>query len=142
MSVTVKSATPILFVRDVEAAARFYADTLGFAIDFLHGEPPFYGAVSRGGARLHLRHVDQPNFAMLATTEPSLIAALIEVAGIGALFDELARRGATIAQAPVRHAWGGTDFHVGDPDGNVIAFVEYRREAGRVAPESQTATTN
>ena len=58
--------TPILFVRDVEAAARFYAGVLGFKIDFLHGDPPFYGAVSRDGVVLHLRHVDQPNFAELA----------------------------------------------------------------------------
>jgi hypothetical protein len=26
---------------------------------------------------------------------------------------------------PTRQPWGGTDFHVRDPDGNVIAFVTY-----------------
>ena len=62
-------AIPILFVRDVAASAAFYRDTLGFAIDFLYGEPPFYGAVSRGEACLHLRCVHEPNFAALAARE-------------------------------------------------------------------------
>jgi catechol 2,3-dioxygenase-like lactoylglutathione lyase family enzyme len=122
----VKAITPILFVRDVVAAARFYADKLGFAVDFIHGSPPFYAAVVRDAACLHLRFVHRPNFADLAAVEPSLILATIEVANVVAAYDELAARGAPFAQGLVEHDWGGTDFHVRDPDGNVIAFVAYR----------------
>jgi catechol 2,3-dioxygenase-like lactoylglutathione lyase family enzyme len=118
-------AIPILFVRDVTASAGFFRDRLGFAIDFLHGEPPFYGAVSRDGACLHLRHVGRPNFAELAAREPSLILATIEVTDLGALFEEIRARGAEVAQVPTRQVWGGTDFHVRDPDGNVISFVAF-----------------
>jgi uncharacterized glyoxalase superfamily protein PhnB len=127
VTVELRSAIPILFVRDVEAAARFYAETLGFAIDFVHGDPGFYAAVSRGGARLHLRHVDQPSFADLAAREQSLVAALIEVTDARALHAELAARGADIAQPPTEQGWRGTDFHVRDPDGNVLAFVAFAR---------------
>ncbi|MGH1558428.1 hypothetical protein ACRAWD_13100 [Caulobacter segnis] len=42
-----------------------------------HGAPVFYGAVSRDGACLHLRHVGAPNFAELAAREPFLILATI-----------------------------------------------------------------
>jgi hypothetical protein len=28
--------------------------------------------------------------------------------------------------AGVQPTWGGTDFHVRDPDGNVVSFVEFR----------------
>src|SRR6185503_15807654 len=35
--VRLRSATPILFVRDVAAAAEFYRSRLGFEVDFLHG---------------------------------------------------------------------------------------------------------
>src|SRR5262245_39498990 len=48
-----KTAIPVIFVRNVTASAHFYRDKLGFQIDFLHGLPPFYGAVSRDGAVLH-----------------------------------------------------------------------------------------
>jgi uncharacterized glyoxalase superfamily protein PhnB len=119
-------AIPILFVGNVERAADFYRDALGFAVDFLHGKPAFYGAVSRDGACLHLRHVHAPNFAELSAREPSLILATIATANVKALFDEIAKRGAPVVQTLTRQPWGGIDFHVRDPDGNVISFVEYR----------------
>ena len=121
------AAVPILFVRDVTAAAAFYRDRLGFAVDFLHGEPPFYGAVSRDQARLHLRHVHRPSFfPELAREEDSLILATLEVSDVKALHAEFAAAGAPFAQPLTKQAWGGLDFHVRDPDGNVISFVEYR----------------
>ena len=120
-----KPAVPILFVRDVPRSAAFFKDKLGFGIDFLHGEPPFYGAVSRGEACLHLRCVHAPNFAEIAAREVSLILATIEVSDHRALFDEFSGRGVEFAQTPTRQDWGGTDFHVRDPDGNVISFVTY-----------------
>ncbi len=123
--IALTSAVPILFVRDVPASAAFYRDTLGFTIDFLYGTKPFYGAVSRGGVCLHLRFVRQPNFVELAAREVSLILASIEVSDVHALFAEFQARGAAFAQAPTRQDWGGTDFHVRDPDGNVISFVTY-----------------
>lgn len=117
--------TPILFVRDVAMAAGFYHGKLGFRTDFLHGNPPFYGAVSRDGACLHLRFVQHPNFAALAEREASLILATIEVSNVKALFAEYEGRGVDFAQPLVRQAWGGLDFQVRDPDGNRISFAEY-----------------
>jgi len=35
-------------------------------------------------------------------------------------------RNVDFAQRLVRQAWGGLDFHVRDPDGNVISFVQHR----------------
>lgn len=123
---TFVSAVPILFVRDVRKAATFYSDKLAFQVDFLHGNPPFYGSVSRDRACLHLRFVHEPNFAALAAREGSLILATIEVRNVKALFEEYERRGVEFAQRLVRQAWGGIDFHVRDVDGNVISFVQYR----------------
>src|SRR4051812_14103960 len=80
-------AVPILFVGDVAEAARFYAERLGFAVDFLHGKPPFYASVSRGRACLHLRFVHRTNFAELAARETSLILASIEVTNVKTLFE-------------------------------------------------------
>ncbi len=128
---TLLGAVPILFVRDVAAAAAFYEVKLGFRIDFLHGKPPFYGSVSRDRSCLHLRFVHQTNFAELATREGSLILATIEVANVKALFQEYEGRSVDFAQRLVRQAWGGLDFHVRDPDGNVISFVQYREPAGQ-----------
>jgi uncharacterized glyoxalase superfamily protein PhnB len=122
---TLRSIVPILFVKDVPASAAFFRETLGFAIDFLHGEPPFYGAVSRDSVCIHLRCVHQPNFSDLAAREVSLILASIEVADVHALFKEFGDRGADMPQPPTKQSWGGTDFHVRDLDGNVFSFVTF-----------------
>ena len=90
---------PILFVRDVTASAAFYREGCGFEIDFLHGDPPSYGAISRGDARLHLRFVRHPNFTDLAAREASLILATIEVSDVEGLFQELTQRGACSPRA-------------------------------------------
>jgi uncharacterized glyoxalase superfamily protein PhnB len=121
-----KSVVPILFVRDVAASAAFFEKTLGFGIDFLHGLPAFYGAVSRDGVCLHLRLVHQPYFARAAASEKSLILASIEVSNVQALFEEFKARNVDFAQPLMKQAWGGTDFHVRDPDGNVFSFVAFR----------------
>lgn len=120
-----KKVIPILFVRDVRQSATFFQAQLGFAIDFLHGSPPFYGAVSRDGVCLHLRFVRRPFFASAAALEKSLILASIEVDNVQGLFEEFKARGVEFAQKLKKQAWGGTDFQVRDPDGNVVSFVTY-----------------
>ncbi len=125
------AAVPILFVRDVTATARFYEERLGFQIDFLHGRPPFYGSVSRDRACLHLRFVHETNFSELAAREGSLILATIAVANVKALFHEYEARGVVFAQGLARQPWGGLDFHVRDPEGNVISFVQFRRAVAK-----------
>ncbi len=120
-----KNVIPILLVRNVEICAAFFQQKLGFEIDFLHGLPPFYGAVSRDGVCLHIRYVHQPFFAQAAAQEKSLICASIEVSHVHDLFEEFKARGVEFAQTLTKQAWGGTDFQVRDPDGNVISFVTY-----------------
>jgi catechol 2,3-dioxygenase-like lactoylglutathione lyase family enzyme len=120
-----KKVTPILLVRDVKTCAAFFQQKLGFDIDFLHGLPPFYGAVSRDGVGLHLRYVQRPFFAQAAVHEKSLICASIEVSNVQGLFAEFKAQGVEFAQTLTKQAWGGTDFQVRDPDGNVISFVTY-----------------
>jgi uncharacterized glyoxalase superfamily protein PhnB len=124
--VSVRSVTPILFVSDVPATAAFFNDKLGFETDFLYGNPPFYGSVSRAGACLHLRFVHGPNrFSQQAAEEDSLILATIEVSDVKSLYEEFAGRGVAFSQPLEHQAWGGTDFHVRDPDGNAFSFVTY-----------------
>ena len=120
-----EAVVPILFVSNVTATADFFVEKLGFEIDFFYGTPPFYGSVSRDGVCLHLRFVHQPVFVEAAAREESLIVASFEVSDVQGLFAEFQERGADIVQNLVQHDWGGTDFHVRDPDGNVVSFVTY-----------------
>ena len=52
---------PILAVPDVQAAAEYYCDKLGFTVGFLYGDPPTHGGIHRGewtseGAHIQLSH--------------------------------------------------------------------------------------
>ena len=116
-------STPVLFVLDVEAAGAYYRDQLGFTIDFLHGTPPFYGAVSRDQSVLHLKFVHQPVLHP-DPEEDGLISAFLVVEDVQALYDEYAAAGVIFAQTLTVQPWGWRDFIVGDPDGNGICFAE------------------
>ena len=51
-----KDAVPILDVRDVEAALRFYVERLGFRVDFRYeDDPDNYAGVRRGDVCLHMQ---------------------------------------------------------------------------------------
>jgi uncharacterized glyoxalase superfamily protein PhnB len=116
-------ALPVICVTNVESSATFFKDTLGFAIDFLHGEPPFYGSVSRDGACVHLKFVHEPVLAVGVEDREGFINAFVQVEHVDALYAEYMAAGVTFDQQLETHAWGGRDFIVRDSDGNGFCFV-------------------
>ena len=116
-------AMPMVFVADVDAAAVFYRDKLGFAVDFLHGNPAFYGSVSRDEASIHLRFVHQPAFAPGIREEEQLLAAFVSVANVKGLFAEYLKRKVPFVQRLRKEPWGQSSFIVRDPDGNWLCFA-------------------
>jgi catechol 2,3-dioxygenase-like lactoylglutathione lyase family enzyme len=75
--------TPVaahLYVRDLKASTEFFTTKLGFSIDFIYGDPPFYGQVSRDKARLALRRMDEPFFAADIREREDLLSASITLA--------------------------------------------------------------
>ncbi len=119
-----RRAMPVLFVSDVRASAAFFRDKLGFAIDFLHGNPPFYGAVVRGEACLHLRFVHQPVFVAGIREKEALLAAFVSVDNIKILFREYKAGGVAFEHELRKEPWGGPAFTIIDPDGNRVCFAE------------------
>jgi catechol 2,3-dioxygenase-like lactoylglutathione lyase family enzyme len=119
---TLKGATPVLFVSNMEASVAFLGDKLGFGIDFLHGKPPFYGSVSRNGARLHLRFVHEAAFIDGIVEREQLLSAFIEVDDVKSLYAEYLAAGVDMHSRLRKEPWGGPVFVVRDPDGNLICF--------------------
>jgi catechol 2,3-dioxygenase-like lactoylglutathione lyase family enzyme len=128
-----RSAIPILnssaaqlFVADVEASCAFFVDKLGFSVDFVYGDPPFYGQVTRDNARLALRHVDEPVFASGIREREQLLSASITVATpdeIELLFRAYDAAGVSFQQTLREEPWGARTFIIRDPDGNLILFA-------------------
>ena len=122
---TLTAIEPQFFVTDIRRSCDFYTSRLGFAVEFLYGDPPFYAQVFRDSARLNLRHVDQPVFNGIRQRD-DLLSATITVATaneLKGLFQEFAAAGATFHQALKTEPWGARTFVVPDPDGNLILFA-------------------
>jgi catechol 2,3-dioxygenase-like lactoylglutathione lyase family enzyme len=111
-------AVPILRIFDRAKAVEFYVDYLGFHLDWEHGghesHAPLYAQVSRGHAVLHLseHHGDASPGG----------AALISVADVTALHDELHAHAYDFAHPGVRDEDWGRVMVVLDPFNNRIVF--------------------
>jgi len=115
-----------LYVRDLQAATGFFTAKLGFALDFVYGDPPFYGQVSRDQARLALRPMDETVFAGDIREREELLSASITVASsneIESLFGTYQAAEVPFHQALRDEPWGAKTFIVKDPDGNLILFA-------------------
>lgn len=115
-----------LYVRDLSAATEFFTRKLGFKVDFLYGDPPFYGQVSRDNARLALRFMDETFFAEDVREREGLLSASITLASadeITQLFVAYQAADVPLAQSLRDEPWQAKTFVVKDPDGNLILFA-------------------
>jgi catechol 2,3-dioxygenase-like lactoylglutathione lyase family enzyme len=122
----ITSSAAQLFVADVQAACDFYTGRLGFAVDFVYGDPPFYGQIGRDRAKLALRLVCEPVFAGDIREREQLLSAALTVATadeIKQLFLTYQDAGVHFGQTLKKEPWGARTFVVLDPDGNRILFA-------------------
>jgi len=114
-----------LFVADIKASCDFYTHKLGFVVDFVYGDPPYYGQVSRDHARLALRMVCEPVFLDIREREHLLSASLTVATAdeIKQLFLSYQATGVRFHQTLKKEPWGARTFIVMDPDGNLILFA-------------------
>ncbi|RUM15115.1 VOC family protein [Rhizobium fabae] len=115
-----------LFVTDIKASCEFFTGKLGFRVDFVYGDPPFYGQVIRDNAQLALRLVCEPVFVGDIRQREHLLSASITVdtsAEIKRLFLDFQAAGVSFHQTLRKEPWGARNFIVMDPDGNLILFA-------------------
>jgi uncharacterized glyoxalase superfamily protein PhnB len=115
-----------LFVANIKSSCDFYTNKLGFAVEFVYGDPPFYGQVVRDNARLNLRVVLEPVFFADVRKREHLLSASITVAtanGIKQLFLSYQAAGVSFPQTLKKEPWGARTFIVSDPDENLILFA-------------------
>ena len=123
---TLTSVAAHLYVRDLKASIDFFTAKLGFTTDFVYGDPPFYGQVSRDNARLALRWMDESFFAADIREREGLLAASITLASpeeIKQLFRDFQGADAPFAQSLKNEPWQAKTFIVKDLDGNLILFA-------------------
>lgn len=115
---------PFLLVDDVVKAAEYYRDVLGFELSRYFGDPPGFVIVRRNSARIMLRQ-SQTRPALLTNTSKvsEALDLYVWVSDVGALSDELRKRGARIVSEPELED-GRREMLVKDLDGYLICFGE------------------
>jgi len=124
--VVLTSVAAHLYVRDLKASTNFFTTKLGFTIDFIYGDPPFFGQVSRDNVQLAMRHMDDSFFSEDIREREELLSASITLASadeIKQLFLDYLEAGVPFAQSLRTEPWGAQTFIVKDPDGNLILFA-------------------
>src|SRR4030095_6130482 len=119
---TLIAAIPQLFVSDIAASCAFFTGKLGFAAEFIYGEPPFYAQVKRGGAQVALRHVGRDVMDKIATAmkaDVDMLAASVSVDDVLALYSEFQAAAVAFHQSLRTEPWGACTFIVRDLDGNL-----------------------
>ena len=116
-----KDAVPILDVRDVETALRFYVERLGFQVDFRYeDDPDNYAGVRRGGVCLHMQWQHEDLFK---SGQAGRLRVRILVDDPDALFEEYRVRGVVDERTRIGDTpWGTREFGFRDSDGNGLIF--------------------
>lgn len=115
-----------LYVRDIKISTDFFTAKLGFSIDFMYGDPPFYAQVRRDKALLAIRHMDEPFFNEDIREKEKLLSASITLASANEtkdLFESYRNAGADVDQPLRIEPWDAMTFVIRDPDGNLILFA-------------------
>ena len=124
---------PALPVKDIRLSAEFYRDKLGFTL--VHQEAEF-AIVRRDAAEIHLWAAFDETWrtrgggsSPVVSGAESFIAGTascrVEVEGVDELYRELHPRDILEANAQPRDQWwGAREFHVKDPDNNLVTFFE------------------
>jgi lactoylglutathione lyase len=115
-----------LFVEDVAASTRFYADALAFRIERDEGD---YAHLRRGDAELGLASVarlpeEDPaggfTRGRVAAARGAGVEIVLEVEDLLAAAGTVERAGYTLVEPPRDRPWGQRDFRLTDPDGYYV----------------------
>jgi predicted enzyme related to lactoylglutathione lyase len=109
-----------VFVFDLAAARKFYAETLGLSI-LSDGEG--YSTFALGDARLIVEVVQRSSEYALLVGRFSGIS--LGVDDIEQAYEDLQARGVSFLDPPEQQPWGGIVAHFEDSDENILTIVQY-----------------
>lgn len=125
---TFPAAVPEIPAADVDNAAAYYVNTLGFTLDW-GGEEGGIAGISRGECRLFI--TNRAFRQSYGNIGPILFwLNLDSKADVDALFAQWKAARATIVSEPEDKPWKLREFIAADLDGNLIrVFYDFRRDA-------------
>ena len=125
MLIGIPKAIPEIPVRDVEKAAEYYVDVLGFSFDWGDDQGGI-GGISQGECRMFLTN---PQFCEQYGTAVMIWLSLDNKHEVDELYPRWREAGARILAEPEDKPWHLREFRVGDLDGNQLrVFYDFSWE--------------
>jgi len=120
-------AVPEIPVSNVDKAAEYYVNVLGFHFDWGNDQGGI-GGISQGECRMFLTNaLFREPYGNGGTAVIWL--NLSSKQGVDELYDRWREAGAKILAGPEDKVWGLREFRVADPDGNQLrVFYDFSRE--------------
>ena len=131
-------SAPVLFVRDVHAAAGHYRDAMGFSFGKIWGEPPSFAILKRDDMHVMIKQIEDHNYIILLvagalsmshnyivprwTISSGLWDMYFWVDDIDVLYKEFVERGAKIDYGLCDQPYGCREFGTQDIDGHDVGF--------------------
>lgn len=120
-------SAPYFPVADLARSLDYYERVLGFHRDYVGGDPPIFGIVSRDGLPIMFRLLADPSRIRPMESQGGSWDAFFWVRDAKALHAELMGRGATVVYGPVIQDYRVEEFAVRDGDGRVLGFGQSLR---------------
>jgi hypothetical protein len=136
------ATAPVIFVRDVHAAAGHYRDAMGFSFGKIWGEPPSFAILKRDDMYVMIKQIeDHKHIVPRRTVSAGLWDMYFWVDDVDALYKEFVERGAKIdyelCDRRARYwLWAGRFSMIGDDEA-----IGIHRSAIRTLAEEPTAFT-
>ena len=117
---------PVFLVDDILTTVEYYRDHLGFEIDYVYGDPPNYGSVSRGGAVVHFQKAEPPGRrnGVRRAGPGNGVDAFFVVRDVDRIHAEFAGLGAIVITGPASHDFGMREFKIEDTNGYILVFAQ------------------
>ncbi len=118
---TFREINPVLAVRNVDAAIRYYTEKLGFRVSFQDcPTDPKYAGVRRDTVELHLQWHDEKDF-INDGSDPPILRFIVD--DPDSLFEEYKGKNALGPKSQVKDTpWGTREFGLFEPDGTGLVF--------------------
>ncbi len=120
----VQAGAPVFLVSDVQRAADYYRDKLGFTYEKIWGEPPSFCMVWRDSQCVMLSEVkDESLVRPVSSVRPEVWDAYFWVNDADAFHAEFSEKGAIVHhEEPFVKVYNVKEFNVSDLDGYILCF--------------------
>lgn len=130
-----QSLRPILSVAEVEQAAQFYCDKLGFDLRFSlqdKNDKTFFASVGLGDCAI-LLNLQQPleisdEIRHQIRADASIMIVLPADRDIDSFYADVQATGVTIREEIADKFWGNREFGIRDPNGYCVSFAASNRD--------------